>query len=310
MKNVLVLLLALAAAGLQAGPVNPVHVSSEARWLVHLDLEAFRSSKLGGYIMREIVDKKIAQVPPGEAGVDLVALSRKISGLTAYGADFESRSGRGALVVSTDAEAIKVLEGMVAAEMLRKPDGPVKRTQEKPYPMYQLKSDVFAGLPGRGLVIFAKTRDQVEKAAQVAAGTKPSLKGTSTFQGLPATPRGTFLSAMAESFNQMAAIPPQARVLQMAESGRLVLGESADNLTLNLALRARTAEAGTQMRQLVEGLMALVSLSDSTNQDLLTLVRGLKVTNAENLVNLNFNYPVAEAIKKAAQKEGLPAPQP
>lgn len=310
MKALIAIVPLIAAFALEAGPLKPSQVAADARWVLHLDAEAFRSSKMGGFISSGILDKKLAEVPKGEANLDIVGLSHKVTGLTLYGPDFENRSGRGVLLVTAHEDVVKALEGLAAAEMLRKPDGPVKRLQEKPFALYQLKSDAFVGAPGPGLIVMAKSRDQVEAAAEVLAGSKPSLKSATAFKGLPAVPAGTYLSAMAESFNEIGSIPPQARVLQMAEAGRLALGESGEKLTLNLALRAKTAEASAQMRQVVEGLVALVSLSDSTDKDLSALVKSLKVTNTDTLVSLNVDFPVADAIQKAADKQGVTVPKP
>jgi hypothetical protein len=310
MKPWIALVPALAVFALQAGPLKPAQVGADARWVLHLDAEAFRSSKSGGYVCSELLDKKLAEIPKGDANLDLVGLARKITGLTLYGPDFENRSGRGVLLVTANEDVVKALEGLAAAEMLRKPDGPIKRIQDKPFPLFQLKSDSFVGSPGPGLILLAKSREQVEAAAAVLDGSKPSLNGAAHFKGLPSPPAGTFLCAMAEAFNELGSIPPQARVLQMAEAGRLALGESREKLTLNLALRAKTAEASAQMRQVVEGLAALVSLSDTTDKDLATLVKSLKVTNTDTLVSLTVEFPVADAIQKAAQKHGTSVPKP
>ncbi len=297
-----------AALGANAGPVKGDLVAADARWLFHLDLDALRASKIGAYLFKEVIDKRLADAPKLVQGTDLAALARKITAVTAYGGDYTKGAQTGVLLVDTDADTVKALEDLVLGEMERRPDSPIKRLQSQPFPIYQLKSDSVAGLPRRGLIVLAKNRAQVERAGEVANGAKANLKSAPKFQGLPEPPRGTVLSAMAESFQDVAGIPPQARVFQMADGARLALGEVGDKLCLNVSMKARTEEASQQMRQVVEGLVALVSLSDSTNQEVLGLVRGLRVTNAGHLFSMQLDYPVTDALRKIAERQGLPTP--
>lgn len=298
--------------GLQAGPLNPSQVSAEARWVVHFDLDAFRASKLGSFVFKQFVDPKLQEAPQpgGDVKLDYGALIRQIGAVTAYGTDFQKKSGQGVVIISAKTNTVTILEGLAAAVLLDKPDGPVKKSQEKPYPIYELKSDAVAAAPGEGVILLAKTKAQVEQAAEIILSGKASLQTSNPFSALPAAPAGAFFTAVATSFGEVSGLPAQAKVLQTAEAGRLSLGEAGDKLFLGLNLRAKTAETSTQIRQVVEGLVALLSLSDSSDPDLATLIKGIKVSSTDQLVTVRADFPLDDALKKAAEKTGAPAPKP
>lgn len=297
--------------GLQADPINPSQISADARWIVHLDLDAFRASKLGSFVFKQFVDPKLQEAPQaGDLKVDYAALVRQIGAVTAYGTEFQKKSGQGVVVINAKTNTVTILEGLAAAILLDKPDGPLKKTQEKPYPIYELKSDAVAAALGQGVILFAKTKTQVEQAAETILSGKASLKTTNTFSALPEAPAGAFFTAVATAFGDVSGLPAQAKVLQTAEAGRLSLGEAGDKVFLGLNLRAKTAETSTQIRQVVEGLVALLSLSDSSDPDLATLIKGIKVSSTDQLVTVRADFPLDEALKKAAEKTGVPAPKP
>jgi hypothetical protein len=84
----------------------------------------------------------------------------------------------------------------------------------------------------------------------------------------------------------------------MADGGRLALGENADNVFLNIVLKAKTADASKQIQAVAQGLLALVSLSQTENQDLMQLAQNTTVKSTENLVTLGLEYPVSNALEK------------
>ena len=97
-------------------------------------------------------------------------------------------------------------------------------------------------------------------------------------------------------------MPPQARILQMADGGRVVLGEKADRLCLDLALKGKSKEVVTQIQQVVQGMIALFSLGQPKNKDLSELMQSTKVSTSENVVSVGVEYPVQKALIKLAEQ--------
>jgi hypothetical protein len=162
--------------------------------------------------------------------------------------------------------------------------------------MYAMGGDLYGAIQPNGVIVLSKSRDRIELAAQVLAGTQPNLTSSKAFTDFPPVSDSFFFLGIAEDFNQLADLPPQARVLQMADGLRIVLGEKADQLFAGLALRSKSDEVVTQIQQVLQGIVALFSLGQPENRDLAELVRGTLVTTNQRVVSVESRFPVAKAL--------------
>jgi hypothetical protein len=89
----------------------------------------------------------------------------------------------------------------------------------------------------------------------------------------------------------------------MTEGARLILGENAANLFLNLALKAKSSEVMTQMQQVIQGTVALASLSQQENPDLMQLAQSVKVSGDDKMVTVGVEFPVEKAIRLLGEKK-------
>jgi hypothetical protein len=151
-------------------------------------------------------------------------------------------------------------------------------------------------LPGH-LVAVGRSIGSVKKEADVLSGKSPNIVSSKTFSQFPASKKNAFFVASAESFNSDATIPPQAQILKMADGGQVVLGERGDNLFLSVSLRAQTSDVVTKMQQAIQGFLALISLSQQGNKDLLQLAQSARVTADDNIVSLSVEFPSDSAIE-------------
>ena len=88
----------------------------------------------------------------------------------------------------------------------------------------------------------------------------------------------------------------------MADGGRLVLGENKENFFLNVSLRAKTAEGCTQIQQVAQGLLALVSLSQGNNAQLQQLLQATTVSATEKFVTLATEFPIDKVLSEISKK--------
>lgn len=307
-KTLFTLILSASLIPVMAGPLASKQVSSDAKWLLHFDVDSFRASKIGANVTRELIDheveKKLKEAET-ELGASIHLDIKKFASVTAYGTAFDKGDANGVLLIETGQKVQPVIDSVIQALAKKVPEGekaPVQAVQKEPYLLYSVGEDLFASVFESELLLLGKSREQVEKARSVLAGKSDNLTTAKTFSSFPAAPAGFFFLAVAEGFNEKANLPPQANVLKMAEGIRLVLGETADSLFANLALRAKDAEVTAQLQQVVQGMVALISLSQPDNQELNELARSLKVSTSENLVTVNLEYSSAKAWEKL--KEG------
>jgi len=298
----------LAAVAAWAGPLQKHHVAAEAKWVLHLDVDAFKAGQLGAYVGGEL-DQKLAKPKADlKAQLDFDFDWRRITALTAYGTGFRpDEQGKGVLLVYTDMDVQKALEAFIEKLQGGNADaGPVKRLEPGPLPLYLIKDDLYiAPQPGRPVLV-SKFHQEILKARPLFAGQAPTLAANDAFGDLLSAPGAFFFVAAAQGFNELPHIPPKAQVLKQAEGLRLILSENAGQVGLNALLKTKTAEVSQQVQQVLQGLLALGALSQPDNQDLQQLIQATKVTAGDKSVTVNVQLPadkVLAAIRQKAQQK-------
>jgi hypothetical protein len=285
---------ACAFTALFAGPVDQSKIAADAKWVVHLDFEALRKSKVGNHLITGLLQPKIE----GNEFIKKANLSinlTNISSLTAYGPQFE-KDGEGILLLSTTADVKKdmdTLVGMASLSENEKKD--VTMVQQKPFPLYNIKDDIFIAPLTGNTVILAKSREQIDHAREIAGGKGESLAKAQAFKDYPDA-ANAFILVMAKGFNESAKIPPQAQVLRETEGGRLAIGEKDQNLFLNLMFKGKDEESSTKIQQVLQGIVALVSMSQQ-NKDVTDLASATKIASEGRNVSVTLQFPTAKAIE-------------
>jgi len=297
-----------------AAPLPRERISAEAKWIIHADLVGLRASQLGGYLQTNFLNEHLKEIS-SSLKFDAGALAEKVASITAYGSGFKKQDphaslSTGVLLIQTDAETQKIVEGALAAQLLAVTNGPVKKLQVQPYPLYAVGTDLYGAIHPTGIILVGKSRERIDEAAQVLGGKLPSLKDRKEFADFPVSADSYFFLGIAADFNELADIPPEARVLQMADGVRLTLGEKSESLVAELALKSKSTEVVNQIQQVLQGIVALFSLGQPENQDIMELVRNTKVTTLDQFVAVGVKFPVAKALTLIGQMNAPDAPAP
>ena len=291
-----------------AGSIPKEEISADAKWLVHLEAAQFRATKAGSFIITELLEPKLGQaVGQLKEKVKLDLDTKKIIGgldsITIYGTDYQSPQDHAVLLIATSSELQKIVVGFLAGMVLAGTNAPMQVTQtvEGNVTFYGVQDAAYcAVLPGKVIAI-GRSREATEKAAKVLEGKAPCLASGAAFGGFGDLEEAFFFVGVAQGFNLGDNLPPQAKLLQVAEAARVALGESADQLFLSLALRAKTTDVVGEMQQVVQGLIAIGSLSQPHDNDLGRLLQSIKVSTADNVVNVRVDYPADKAIEQLGQ---------
>lgn len=303
MKLALVALLATFAGSVLAEPLAKEHVDQNAKWLLHIDFDQFRASRFGQFLINDVIVKQVeaakAQGNSFLSNMDVVKIITQVHSLTAYGTSFDTGENiDGVLLLQVEPETRKILEG-AAAGMLLQGDGPLTKTNEDGLTLYSLQEQFFASPQEKGVIVFSKSKAKLKTAVALLAGKGKSLAHSKTFTDFPPIKDSFILLAVAEGFQDNLHIPPEAKVLKQADGARIVLGERNSNVFLNLALKAKDSEVVTQIQQVVEGIVALGTLSQSENKELQQLVQSVKVVATDKVLSVNAAYPVDSLITRA-----------
>jgi len=303
--RILALVLPWAATAL-ASPLQNQQVAADAKWLVHVDVDKLRSTTVGAYVIKQVLQTKLESL---KSQFDLDVDLNKISSLTAYGNGYQTKPDfNGVVLINTDLDLQKALDAAIEKISQGSSNTPaaIQKTQEGKVTTYSMKDNLVASFQPGKPVIVGKSLDSVQKARDVLSGASANLASTKTFSEFPASQKAYFFLAAADISKLTGefsgrpgeddAANPKAKILKLAEGGRVVLGENADQLFLEVSLKARTAELVTQMQQVIQGMIALASLSQPDNQDLQQLAQSAKVSTDGNIVSLKLGYPADKAL--------------
>lgn len=289
-------ILAIAISGLanaSAEPLDKSRVAADAKWVVHLDFDAFRKSKVGAHIVANFLEPKIKNSGMKEASINLT----NVSAVTAYGTDFEKK-GEGVLLVSTSADVKGDLDKLVKKSSEAEEDEKrVTQVEQGPVPIYQVKGDLLVAPLKEGVVVAAKSREQLDLARELLSGKGKSLAKADAFKVFPEVADSFFFLGMAEGFNETAEIPAEAQVLRETDGGRLVMGEKDKSLFINLVFRGKDEESTTKIQQVLQGIVALVSMTQK-DSDATELASSAKISGEGRNVSVTLSFPTVKAIER------------
>ena len=286
--------LSAALCPLQAESLNKNYVAADTKWLAHLDVDALRGSQIGGKIFKSFLEKPIADLQ-AFVSVDLGReVYEKVNSITAYGTTFAGTPQEtGVIIVKAEAQAQAALERLIDFLKTANPTAVAKEEQEKGA-IYTLNGTTYLALTPDQPWIISSSRDLVEAAQKVIRGQAKNLSSEASF---PQLPGAALLQFAATSISSIAGVPEQARgVQEKLENGALWLTEGANQVTLDLALKAKSTEIAPQLKQVLDGLVGLVALSQSENADLQELVKGTKVTESGDTVQVKMQYSLAKVL--------------
>jgi hypothetical protein len=293
-----------------AAPLDKTKVASDAKWLVHVDVEALRNSAFGEYVMNEFVKPQLEnndQLKHANLSMNI----SNITSVTAYGPSID-KGPEGVLMISTTADPKKDLD--TVAGMFLATQGtntPFLLVDKDPLPLYSFSKTVYFAPAGHTLFI-AKSREQIERAHEVVQGKAESMAKASGFKNFSEPPRSYFFAAVADGFMGNAGVPPQAQILREATGGRLCIGERDKNVFVNLVFQGRNDMATTRIQQVLQGVVALASLSQQ-DEEITKLAAGMKIASEGPDVLVNLEYPIdktIQRIRKETSNEHRPHPAP
>ncbi len=303
------LLALLPAVGLQA-ELNPALVPADAKWVLHADVAALRSTVLGEKLMAQV--SQVALTPETDPlRPNVPKILETVGLITAFGSDLSGKPEAidGALVLQGTADLRKIAEGMMAQMTLSDPEN-VTEVSDLPFEAYSMSGEVFIGFPEEPIVLVSKSQPQLMKALEVFRGRAPSLAGTSS-PLLALLPKGGRYYLMGAS-----AVPsaqaltqgggPQARILQMAESGSFAVGEDGEKAIARVQLVANSSDIAVKLAKIVEGMTAMLSLAETSDARVSEFVNSLKVERNQSAVTLAFSYPTERVLELLQRPEPPP----
>lgn len=282
-----------------ASGINEQQIPDTIEWLVHIDADQLRASRSGALLIDELVAISEAQMGP-DIPINPVLVVNGIHSLTAFGTmpDFENNPEEvdGVLVLEGTDELIQVFRGLISGMELENPEA-IERLQLGDNSVLQLKGEGISGIfLGSNRLAIGKSLEALAHFLAVDAGEEAHLSLQERFTtNKLGTDSGIYVGAFVEGLSGLQKLPAQARILQLTRQVSLQLGESGDLLQLFISLGTDSEKTATQVNDVLQGLIALMMITQNGNPDIATLIQSARALREGADVHLQLAYPVEAA---------------
>lgn len=290
--------LLLAPSGFAA--YNAEIVPAESQWMINLDFNTLRTSALGELLI-EIIPTFELTPENDPVRPDFQKVFATIGTVTAFGANFSGQPDAidGALVVQGTKDLRTIVEGLVAQVTVTHPEKITELT-DLPFEAYQI-NDVIVAFPTEPIVVVSKSQNQLIKALEVYRKKAPSM-ATAKSPLMALLPKGDVFYVAAASVvpsvqNLTSRDGPDARILRMAKAASIAVGERGDLTTAHVQLDAESNETAQKLVKIVDGVIAMFSLAETSDQRLSDFVNSANVSQDKNAVKVELSYPTARIVE-------------
>ena len=286
-----------------ASPLKDLKVSGDTKWLLHLDLESFFSTRIGRFVNETLIASQKEQIQTNlKRDFDFDLDWKQIHSITAFGSDYQSQPDTAAVLLlqtggALQAEFHQLLESKIDTGFGPLEILPIKSQIEH---LYSIGGELYIALEPEGRFLLGKSRKQIEAAQQLLAKSQTRALEAEAFTHYPDLPNTIIFLAVADGLGELASVPPQARILQMSNGGRLAVCETDKSVLLQVELRTKDKKTSQQIHSVVQGMLSLVLLSNA-DERLTELAQAIEVSSGEAMVTLKLELPLERAMETLKQ---------
>ena len=286
---------------------EPASVPADAKWIFHLDLNAVRDSAIGKEMIT-IVEKNAVIPHSANLQIDVKKVIATLGSATAYGTTFSKNPKEidGTLILQGTDELRKIAEGLAAQFSVSNPEEVVE-VKGLPFPAYSIKGEVTVAFPPEPVIIVSRSQPQLLKAYDLCRGKGASAaQGSSPLKKLIPKSRPLLVFAASEVPNTDGLFQenaPQARILKMASSASVAIGQNEKLTTATIQLVAIDDELSEKLLKIVQGLTAMLSLTQSDDKQLSAFLQSVKAERTGRTIVVSLAYPTDGLIQMIHQIE-------
>ncbi len=294
-------------AGLvRAEPLNPKQVSADAKWLVHLNADAMRSSAMIDQGYKERGDKAkaiIEKVPELRGLCDAIDPAKNVQGITLYGTQLKPEG-----VAILQAKLTEPVLNTLYEDVQKLPDyATSSHGSHEIYTWTHAKGTshqhgVASSYVQPNMLVFGTSVGEVENALDVLDGKKPNLAGKCALAA-PA-PAGALLLVRVAGLAKLDCLHIDSPIVKQADVLGLTLGEDNNEAYLTGEILAKDAKTAAKVKETVDNALtaALQTVDDS---DLSELLNAIQVDSKDKTVTADVRGPADGAwkyVEKLAQQ--------
>ena len=271
-----------------AEPLDLKHVSADATWLGHVNIDAMRASIVVQKAMkkhknsgRKEMVKKMLDMDP----------DKDLHGMTFYGREIGKHKGVMILHAKVNRDRIMGMAKMFTNHT-------VTDYQDHKLHSWTHKSrhsskthNVAAVFYGEEAIVLASSVDELKQAVDILEGESPSLTADSALAGN--IPAGTTMLMRVEGVSG-ADLPDRCKLAKQTESFRFVTGEHEGESFYRARAKMTNEEVVGQLKEIVEGLLALGQIHVGDNETGRKLVDALRVKAGGTTLTVLWKAPAVD----------------
>ncbi len=302
MKKSLLLALGLALAGglgwvaaARAEPLNFAQVPGDAKWLVHVDVDAARAST----VVDKAWKKGLELNKDAQGHLDKLRekigfdICKDLHGLTAYGK--EPGKHTGVLIVNA-----KFDEKLLREKAEKAPDHKVTKFESYDLHSWTEKHHgpartVWGTLYKPDLLLFASSEDELKGALAVLDGKSPGIDDEARLKG--DIKPGTILLMRATGLGK-ADLHVNCELAKYVEAARFSLGEDGGASFFTAKVVAKDAEVAENLKEVVDGAKALAVFHVGSDAKAKALIAALSVTTKGRALTIKWKAPADDVWKQ------------
>lgn len=280
----------LTATGI-AAPLNKAQVSADAKWVFHVDFEAFAASQIGRLAKAELLSQHQAKINAMKEllGSDLTA---DIYNLTLFGPNADEANAVALIAGKFNRQKLLALLALNAAY------GESAHNGQTLYHWQDDKrgKDQVGAFASDNLIVISQTEDGTKAALDVLAakGTCLANSQNAPLWTLTEGTQGAFVVVAAEGLSELTANNEHAAVLQNSRMMAFIADEAEGSLRLFVQLEANSVEAAQQVEQVARGMLAFAMLQQQKHPELTPFIQACNLARTNARLAFEFRYPSAD----------------
>lgn len=290
-KSMLILMVGIFwAAPVWGGTLALEQVSSEANWVVHVDMEWIRQSHLGQLMRQELAETDAEVQLENFATIYSIHPLDDIHSITVYGRG-QDESGAVVLVKATfDREKLLALvRTNDTYEEINYGEHIIHSWQDKRHKDEKCEKFQYGSIYNQDLLVIGGSREVLEKALDVLDGKAENAQAGGLLGLMNYGQAGIMLIASAQGMDEITA-HKQAMALKQTESLQLAIGEIAQKFYIDVNLTAKSAEAAENIGKMGQGILAFAMMAGQNHPELIEMVRAVELSWQGKNVKLYFEW--------------------
>ncbi|MBO94767.1 MAG: hypothetical protein CMI32_07715 [Opitutales bacterium] len=282
-----------------ANQLDLSQVADDANWVMHMDFDASRSSKIGSFILDKIEgnEEAVERIEKMKTtfGVDM----KGFSSLTMFG-NGEHKKGiailTGGLNVKKLIDFAELNESLQTSRVGRHEIHSFNKDKRHPMAFAALKGNVIVGGPDADFVSRGINLVKGKAASREPIGLLGELRQIIAKPGFIA-----YLDvAKAAKFHDLK--EGEAAMVEKIDSAGVVAGETDGELKMAAILKTADEETAKQVEDMVRGMLAMAALSKESDPRLAKILESQSVKRDGNSVNVQIGLSI-DAIKEGIERE-------